>query len=611
MTASSKHPPNWRLWHHSQGINFQQPLYPTIDVARFVTEASTFKESDTDSSAATTASVRMESEVTQEASSVARRGEKDDAMPGGAAVETIRTTLEASSVEDVQGATREDADSRGPEKPNNVSSPQPDAQPEVDKHPADNSHPPFTPLEYKMSKDSFQAAKAAEEGSAESYWSYSFYRGPNEADDVNGKVRVHYCKSAHTAERALQYFLNEKFLGLDLEWVADSNKYSGARRNVSLVQLASQSRVVLLHLALYPGKDVLATPTLRKILEDPQITKLGVWIKGDCTRLRNYLGIESRSIFELSHLFKQVKYSASGQIELINKKFVSLANQVRDIMGLPMKKDQNVRASDWSQPLSLEQIGYAASDAYAAVQLFAVLNHKREMLDPVPALPFYADLGKPIPLPPGVESSSDEASLEDEATDEAEIEAPEVSAKGDGKKIDELRLEVLQVLRDVRENLGGLELGGDDSQLPDTSNIGTKVAKRRAAAAAKAPPPPKDAKIQAAETWLAEHKEARGEKPAVGPAALRAYHIWHNNPELGAEGVAQLLNVQVATVAVYVMSSVHAEDLPYNTYRMKKELFSCLPGDKVRKRYSTVWKAVNSFHDRWGKKKVGDWDLRL
>lgn len=548
-SSSSKHPPNWRLWHHSQGINFQQPLYPNLDIARFVTEASAAKELNEDLSVTAPASMRMNSKINEEANPLAPR--------------------------DSVGCSKLETHS------------------ESDKKPTDNWHTPFTPLDYKMSKDSFKAAKAALEGSAESYWSYSFYRGPNEEDDVKGKVRVHYCKNAHVAERALQYLLNEKFLGLDLEWVAESNRHSGARRNVSLVQLASQSRVVLLHLALYPGKDQLATPTLRKILEDPQITKLGVWIKGDCTRLKNYLGIEPRSIFELSHLFKQVKYSASGQVELINKRLVSLADQVRDVMGLPMKKDQSVRASDWSQPLSLEQIGYSASDAYAAVQLFAMLNHKREMLDPVPALPFHADLGKPIPLPPGLEPSSDEADLEDEIVDEAEVEAPKAPAKDGGKSIAELQVEVLQVLGEVRETLEGHELSGGDSQAPDTSNIGTQVAKRRAAAAAKAPPPPKDPKVQAAEAWLAKHKEARGEKVKAGPAALRAYHVWHHNKELGAEGVAQLLNVQVSTVVSYVMSSVHAEDLPYDKVRMKRELASRLPGDLVRKRYPTVWKTVS------------------
>ncbi len=91
-------------------------------------------------------------------------------------------------------------------------------------------------------------------------------------------------------------------------------------------------------------------------MEDPSITKVGVWIKGDCTRLKNYLGIQSRGIFELSHLYKLVKYSATKEFGSINKKLVSLATQVQDHLGLPMFKGQDVRSGDWSQPLQMDQI---------------------------------------------------------------------------------------------------------------------------------------------------------------------------------------------------------------------------------------------------------------
>ncbi|KAF3770894.1 ribonuclease H-like protein [Cryphonectria parasitica EP155] len=420
---------------------------------------------------------------------------------------------------------------------------------------------PFTPLDYKMSDEVFQAARQAAEGTDESFWSYSFYRGPNREDGVKGKVRVHYCKNAHVAERALQYLVGEKFVGLDLEWVALASKSSGARRNVSLVQLASQSRVVLLHLAVYPAKDELATPTLRKIIEDPNVTKLGVWIKGDCTRLKKYLSINARGIFELSHLFKQVKYSTSRPA-LVNKKLVSLATQCKEVFGLPMRKDQNVRTSDWSQPLDMGQIGYSASDAYAAIHLFAMLNHQREKLDPVPALPFHLELDKPIPLPPGVEmSSSEESDLDEGITDEALLEA-------------------------------------EDSV---TSNTNTKKAatKSRATTATKAMPAPelpKDPKVEAAEICVAEHKEARGGKIRVTPAALKAYFIWHANKGLNCEDVARMLRdppLQTSTVASYILSSVQSEKLPYDNERMKTEVAGHMHDSVIRSRFFGIWKAIH------------------
>jgi len=218
--------------------------------------------------------------------------------------------------------------------------------------------PPFTPLEFKIPDEVFQTAKNAAEGTPESFWSYNLYRGPSSEPEAPGpKVKVHYSRSKHTTERVLQqYFMDEPILGFDLEWAADATKSQGPRRNVSLVQLASPSRIALFHLALYPKDDDMVAPSLKKIIEDPEVTKVGVWIKGDCTRMRKFLDIKARSIFELSHLYRLVKYSTTGQLELVNKKLVNMASQVHDCLQLPLFKGLDVRASDWSRALRMDQI---------------------------------------------------------------------------------------------------------------------------------------------------------------------------------------------------------------------------------------------------------------
>jgi len=217
--------------------------------------------------------------------------------------------------------------------------------------------PPYTPLDFKIPQEVFNEAKKAKRGTPESFWKYNLYRGSGDDSNSTVKVKVHYCKSSHTAERVLkEHFLNEKVLGFDLEWQPSVTAAQGPRRNVSLVQLSSPSRIALLHLALFPKNDELATPTLKKIMEDPEVTKVGVWIKGDCNRLRTYLGIDTRGSFELSHLYRLVKYSTSGELESVNRKLVSLATQVEEYLGLPIFKELHVRISDWTQPLSMDQI---------------------------------------------------------------------------------------------------------------------------------------------------------------------------------------------------------------------------------------------------------------
>ena len=215
--------------------------------------------------------------------------------------------------------------------------------------------PPSTSLDFNISEKAFRDAQAAEEGTPASFWSYAMYRGPVE-NGAEQRVKVHYCKSRQTAERACQHFLNEKVIGFDLEWSPEANRFQGPRRNVSLIQIASPSRIALFHIALFPGKDELVPPSFKKIMEDSEIAKVGVAIKADCTRLKNYLGVDTKGIFELCHLYKLVKYSESGQPKLVNKRLVPLAQLAEEYLHLPLYKGDSVRSSDWSQTLDMGQI---------------------------------------------------------------------------------------------------------------------------------------------------------------------------------------------------------------------------------------------------------------
>ncbi len=216
---------------------------------------------------------------------------------------------------------------------------------------------PFTPLAFKISDEAFRKARQAAAGTPESFWGYHMYRGPGDDGTPDVKVKVHYCTSSTTTERVVkEYFLKEKVLGFDLEWEPSANRFMGPRKNVSLIQLASPSRIGLFQIAAYPEKDKLVAPSLKQLLEDPEITKIGVAIKGDCTRMSGYLDIKVRGQFELSHLFKLVKYSKSGEHELVNKRLVSLAAQTQECLGLPLFKGSDVRESDWTKRLNTNQI---------------------------------------------------------------------------------------------------------------------------------------------------------------------------------------------------------------------------------------------------------------
>lgn len=185
------------------------------------------------------------------------------------------------------------------------------------------------------------------------YWQYDLYQGPN-----GERVQIHYCKSKEESEDIAKLFLNKEVIGFDIEWQPAAKAVHGIRENVSLVQIASEDRIALFHISRYAqGESLedLVAPSLKTIMESSNITKVGVAIKGDCTRLRKFMGIESRAIFELSHMYKLVKY-ASDNPKMINKKVVSLAQQVEDHLQLPLYKGSVVRKSDWRGDLRNEQI---------------------------------------------------------------------------------------------------------------------------------------------------------------------------------------------------------------------------------------------------------------
>ncbi|KAI0124218.1 exonuclease [Xylariales sp. AK1849] len=415
--------------------------------------------------------------------------------------------------------------------------------------------PPYPTLDYKVSEELFRAAKRAAPGSPESFWSYSLYRGPNE-DGPGQKPKVHYCRSKHTTERVCQqYFMNEKVLGFDLEWVADSARHAGPRRNVSLIQIASPSRIALFHVALFANSDDFVAPSFKKIMEDAEITKVGVWIKGDATRLRTHLGIDSKGLLELSHLYRLVTYSKSGQFKDINKRLIPLATQVEQYLHLPMFKGQDVRSSDWTQPLRMDQVIYSASDAYAGVHLHAVMEYHRKQLDPCPPKPHHAELNLPIRLADGID-------LDTDAEEEVSEPPPEEEADPTSPLTPAARKRQLKAyLKSVKESMADIS-----KSITQTENILNSP-----------PPAPKDPRIEAAARWAAAFKvenqpsdvETRHGAGYATSYELRAYHLWHTNKGLVPEDIAKILRtppLKAMTVANYIWCAVKKEVLPVDQH---------------------------------------------
>lgn len=220
------------------------------------------------------------------------------------------------------------------------------------------------------------------------WWSHLLYRGPN-----GEQVKILYSKTKADSEILAQQFLKEKIVGFDMEWPWDDWRRPNKLQNkIGLIQVATEDKIALFHIGLHTGTttDDIMAPSLRKLIEDPKIGKAGVAIlNADFARLSKYFKVVPKAAVELSHLHRLVTFG-EHKPELVSTKMTGLAHQVEQHFGHSLKKG-SVRTSDWSKPLSREQIEYAAGDAYAGIMLYHCLNYKRLQMKPTPPLPMHAD----------------------------------------------------------------------------------------------------------------------------------------------------------------------------------------------------------------------------
>ncbi|KAI9717508.1 MAG: hypothetical protein M1812_004649 [Candelaria pacifica] len=421
-----------------------------------------------------------------------------------------------------------------------------------------------TPLSYQIPEAVKREKMLASLSTGAAYWGFDLYRGP-----AGEKIKVHYCKSKETTERVAQLFLDQAVLGFDIEWKPQATITDGIKNNVSLIQLACEDRIALFHVARYQNCDSVddfVAPTMKRIMESPNITKVGVGVKGDFKRLKKFLEIDAQGTFELSHLHTLIKFVAGDQRK-INKKLVALARQVEEHLQLPLWKGE-VRSSDWSKELKMQQILYAASDSYAGLQLFDVMEGKRKALDPTPPRPAHAELDLPIRLPDGVVApTSDER---------REVEESINNNEGQPSGIETIAGDVLNPA--LEDNTKPTTSIADPSKQTKTPHI------------TKRPKPPQ---IIVAEEWVSTWRLSLPQtyKPKATPAPLRAYALWHQQ-NLSVPDIAALLRdppLLKSTVATYILEAIRLEKFAIQKDRIG-DVLDLVPTALRQGKYSAIAK---------------------
>lgn len=177
-------------------------------------------------------------------------------------------------------------------------------------------------------------------------------------------------------EALWEHFLSavkiEKILGLDCEWVS----FEGKRRPVALLQLASQQgQCALIRLFVMDS----VPKSLREILEDKSILKVGVAVKEDAKKLLLDYGIIVKGCVDLRHVLNRVR-------GIFNRGSRGLQGQAECVLGVTLDKSNRIRCGNWeAETLSEEQVQYAANDAVVGVDIFLnlvlakMLNKKPEV----------------------------------------------------------------------------------------------------------------------------------------------------------------------------------------------------------------------------------------
>ncbi|KAK0208470.1 ribonuclease H-like domain-containing protein [Desarmillaria ectypa] len=194
--------------------------------------------------------------------------------------------------------------------------------------------------------------------------------------------------------RHLEHYIGH--VGFDLEWKPSFVR--GARENpVALVQIATATQVFIFQLS-----SMSAVPySLKQLLENSAITKVGVGIQNDVKKLYNDHRFSVLSCVDLSMFARSVD-NASWKGPFKNP--IGLSRLVSTYLGSTLSKGFITRSNWEACPLSLAQMQYAANDAHAGYAVYShlrALDIERETLVKQSYYSFHAIRGRlyHIPIP--------------------------------------------------------------------------------------------------------------------------------------------------------------------------------------------------------------------
>ncbi|HEY4785188.1 MAG TPA: 3'-5' exonuclease [Bacteroidales bacterium] len=172
------------------------------------------------------------------------------------------------------------------------------------------------------------------------------------------KGNIHLIEKPDQVQLACNCLTDESVLGFDTETKPSFKK--GSTNRVSLLQLSSSTDAYLFRL-----NKIGLPPCLVKLLSNPDQLKVGIAIRDDIRHLKALHPIKAEGFLELQEYVRQFGIENSG-----------LSKLTGIILNFRVSKSQQL--TNWeNETLTIPQQLYAATDAWAAYEIYRELNEKR------------------------------------------------------------------------------------------------------------------------------------------------------------------------------------------------------------------------------------------
>ena len=169
---------------------------------------------------------------------------------------------------------------------------------------------------------------------------------------------IYLIEAQDQLDDAVDFLQDQRIIGFDTETKPAFRK--GQLNQVSLLQLSTSE-----HAFLFRLNSVGFPPPLRNLLEKENLVKVGAAVHDDLKALRKLAdSFHPQSFFDLNDELKKVGFHNVG---------------VRNLCGmvLKMRISKSEQVSNWEAvKLTERQLRYAATDAWACLEIFKVLKEE-------------------------------------------------------------------------------------------------------------------------------------------------------------------------------------------------------------------------------------------